>query len=96
MLFGERNESLFDIQNDEILFCYAYLRASQVALLVKNPPASVGDVGDEGSIPGWGRSPEVGLGNPLQCSCLVNPQGQRSPAGYGPQGCKESHTTEAT
>ena len=38
--------------------------------MVKNMPANVGDTG---SIPGWGRSPEGGNGNPLQCSCLENP-----------------------
>ena len=31
------------------------------------------DVGDAGSIPGWGRSPGGGNGDPLQCSCLENP-----------------------
>ena len=35
-----------------------------------------------GSIPGWGRSPGGGHGNPLQYSCLENPLGQRSLAGY--------------
>ena len=39
-------------------------------LSVKNPPASVEDVG---LIPGWGRSPGVGSGNPLQYSHLENP-----------------------
>ena len=39
--------------------------ASQVALVVKNPPASVGDVRDTDSIPGLGRSPGEGHGNPL-------------------------------
>ena len=38
--------------------------------VVKNPPASAGDVG---SIPGLGRSPGGGHGNPLQYSCLENP-----------------------
>ena len=38
--------------------------------MVKNPPANAGDVG---SIPGWGRSPGGGNGNPFQYSCLVNP-----------------------
>ena len=38
--------------------------------VVKNPPASVGDTG---SIPGSGRSPGEGNGNPLQYSCLENP-----------------------
>ena len=49
---------------------------------------------DPGSIPGSGRSPGGGHGNPLQYSCLENPHGQRSLAGYSPQGCKESDTTE--
>ena len=41
-------------------------RASQVALGVKNLPAKTGDVRDVGSIPGWGRSPGGGHGNPLE------------------------------
>ena len=48
------------------------LRAPGVALVVKNPPANAGDVTDEGSIPGSGRSPGGGHGNPLQYSCLEN------------------------
>ena len=40
--------------------------------MVKNPPANSGDARDEGSIPGSGRSPGVGNGNPLQYSCLEN------------------------
>ena len=43
---------------------------------VKNPPASVGDESDAGSIPGSERSPEVGNGSPLQYSCLANPMDQ--------------------
>jgi len=39
---------------------------------VKNPPASAGDVGDAALIPGLGRSPGKGNGNPLQYSCLGN------------------------
>ena len=49
------------------------LGASQVLLVVKNPLANVGNIRDKVSIPGWGRSPEEGLGNPLQYSCLENP-----------------------
>ena len=48
-------------------------RASQVALLVKNPPARIGDVRDMDSSPGLGRSPGRGHGNSLQYSCLENP-----------------------
>ena len=47
--------------------------ASQVAQWVKNLPANAEDPGDIGSIPGLGRSPERGHGNPLQYSCLENP-----------------------
>ena len=46
---------------------------SQVALVVKNLSANAGDIRDEGLIPGLGRSPGRGNGNPLQCSCLENP-----------------------
>ena len=38
--------------------------ASHVALVVKNPPANAGDIRDADSIPGWGRSPGGGHGNP--------------------------------
>jgi len=48
--------------------------ASQVALVVKNQPANAGDIGDPGLIPGSGRSPGGGHGNPLQYSCLENPR----------------------
>ena len=41
-------------------------------------------MGDLGLIPGLGRSPGGGHGNPFQCSCLENPHGQRSLAGYSP------------
>ena len=41
--------------------------------VVKNPPTSAGDARDLVSIPGLGRSPIGGNGNPLQCSCLENP-----------------------
>ena len=47
--------------------------ASQMALVVKNPPASAGDIRDTGSIPKLGRSPREGNGNPLQYSYLENP-----------------------
>ena len=50
----------------------AIRRASQVAVMVKNLPANAGDARDEGSIPGSGRFPGIGNGNPLQYSCLEN------------------------
>ena len=47
--------------------------ASQVALVVKNLPANTGDIRDSDLIPGLGRSPGGGHGNPLRYSCLENP-----------------------
>ena len=42
-------------------------------LVAKNPHAHAGVIRDMGLIPGWGRSPGEGNGNPLQYSCLENP-----------------------
>ena len=50
--------------------------------------------GDLGSIPGLGRFHGGGHDNLFQFSCLENPHGQRSLAGYSPGGCKESDMTE--
>ena len=47
--------------------------AFHVALVVKNLPANARDTGDARSIPGLGRSPGEGNGNPLEYSCLENP-----------------------
>ena len=55
---------------------------------------SVCNVGDPGSIPGLGRSPGEGNGNPLQYSFLENPHEHRSLTGYSPWGHKESDMTE--
>ena len=63
--------------------------------MVKNPPVNAGDTRDL-DLPGSGRSPGGGHGNPLQYSCLENPHGQRSLAGYSPQGYKELDMTEVT
>ena len=49
---------------------------------------------DLGSIPGLGRSPGEGNGNPFQYSCLENSHGQRSLESYSPQGHRESDKTE--
>ena len=51
----------------------APIRASQVVLVVRNPPANAGDIRDAGLIPGWGRPPEGGPDSPLHYSCLENP-----------------------
>ena len=52
------------------------------------------NAGDQGSIPGSGRSPGEGNGYPLQYTCLENPHGQRSLAGYSPWSYKESDIAE--
>ena len=54
---------------DQITRCKGFPGAS----VVKNPPANAGDARDVCSIPGSGRSPGEGNGNPLQYSCLGNP-----------------------
>ena len=51
-----------------------------MVLVVKNPTANVGDVQDADLIPGSGRSPAEGRGNPFQYSCLENPM-VREPGG---------------
>ena len=59
------------IRRDIYLSIYLY-GASQVALVVKNPPANPGITGDVGLIPGSGGSPGEGNSSPLQYSCLEN------------------------
>ena len=66
-----------------------------MALVVNSPPANAGDVGDAGSIPGLGRSPGEGNGNPLQYSCLVNPM-DRGNWQATVHSITELDTTEAT
>ena len=75
---------------------YQYCRASQVALVVKNSPANAEDIKDSGSIPGSGRSPGGGHGNPLQYSGMENPTDRGVLVGYSPWGHKESDMTEET
>ena len=67
-----------------------------MALVVKNLPANAGDVRDVGVILGSGRSPGERNCHLLQNSSLKKSHGQRSLAGYSPQGHKESDTTGKT
>ena len=53
------------------------------------------DTGDAPSIPGLGRSPGGGNGNPLHYSCLENPMDRGAWRRYSAQGCKVSDTTES-
>ena len=64
-------DKLFLLANN--WFCRNSVNISEVALVVKNPPANAGDIRDTGSIPGSGRSSGEGYGNLLQYSCLENP-----------------------
>ena len=68
-----------------------------MALVVKKPPASAGDVRTMGLIPEFGRSSGEGNGCPLQYSCLGNSMDlKRSLEDCHPWSCKELHVTEAT
>ena len=63
--------------------------------MVKNLPATAGDTGDMGSIPGLGRSPGRGNGHPLQDSCLENPM-DRGAWGATDHGVAKSRTQLST
>jgi len=65
-----------------------------VALVVKNPPANAGDIRDLVSVPGSGRSPGGGHGNPFQYFRLENPMDREE--SYSSKGCKELKRTEVT
>ena len=77
-----------DVEKEGLLLNWA----SQVVLVLKNPPANAGDIKGASSIPGLGRSPEEGHGTPVFLP--GEPHGQRSLAVYIPWTCKESDITE--
>ena len=66
------SDLLICLKSTQVFECESR-RASQGALVVKNPPANAGDGRDAGSIPGSGRSPGGGHGNPPQYSCPEHP-----------------------
>ena len=74
---NQRTQGLRDCgkswRNKIILCLVETILGFQVVLVVKNPPAEARDIRDAGQIPGSGRSPGGGRGNPLQYSCLGNP-----------------------
>ena len=78
-------------QNDSVIYIYGF----QGGAVIKTPPANAGDTKDMGSIPGSGRSPGGGSGNPLQYSCLENPM-DRGALRTIVHKVTESDTTEAT
>ena len=79
MVMGWKKKKTFFIANlfpEEFaghMIMMSLIIKSQVALVVKSPPANAGDTRDPVSIPGSGRSSGGGNGNPLQYSCLENP-----------------------
>ena len=76
---------------------YTYSGASQVVLVVKNLPASAGDIRDTGLIPGLGRKvPWRKAWQPTAVFLPGGTHGQRSLADYSPWGRKELDTTEVT
>ena len=66
-----------------------------MVLVVKSPPYNAGDIKNASVIPGLGRSPAGGYGNPLQYSCLENPWTEE-PMDYSLWGHTESDTAEET
>ena len=85
------------ITKQHCFFCsiQTTVRTSQVAPVIKNTPANAGDIRDVGWIPGSGRSPGGGHGNPLQYACLENPM-DREAWQVMVHRVSESDMTEAT
>ena len=67
-----------------------------IRLLVKNPPANAGDPRDMVSIPGLGRSPGEGNGNPLQYPCLENSMHSDGLQSVGSERVRHTHTHIST
>ena len=72
--------------------CSELSTLGQVGLVLRNSPTNAGGLGDVGLIPGWGRSPGGGRGNPFQHSCLENPM-ERGAWRATVRGVAESDTT---
>ena len=85
----------FELEASLYLILRCWDRASQVALVAKNPLVNAGDVRDLGSIPGSGRSSKRER-QPNPVFLPGESHGQRSLAGYNPWGHKELDMTEAT
>ena len=84
---------LTDVRWYPILFLnFIFLMISRLPwhLSRRESTFSAGDAGDVDLIPGLGRSPERGNGNPFQYYCMEKSHGWRSLMGYSPWGCKES------
>ena len=86
-LWTRKQEKARPRQENELREKYVLRMVFSDGSVIKNLPATVGDTG---LIPGSGRSPGEGNGNPLQYYCLENPMD----GGDSPWGRKESDTTE--
>ena len=75
-----------------VILLFSLKKADSV--VVRNPPANVGDIRDSGSNPGSGRSSGGGHGNPTPVSLPGESHEQRILAGYSPWCCKELNMTE--
>ena len=94
LLFSSKGQTKLVLHIPYVFLSPQEHRASQMVLVVKNLPANTWDKRDMSLIPGLGRSPGGGHGNPLQYSCLEDLCGQQSLVGYSQRGHKESDTTE--
>ena len=72
-IFSAKLNRISVSKHPQFMIIWTIKWTSQVVLVVKNPPANAGDIRDAGLIPGLGRWPGGGHGNPLQYSCLENP-----------------------
>ena len=75
----------------KIMELYTLNWASQVALVVKNPPANAGGIRDMGLIPGWRRFPWRRAWQPTPVFLPGESQGQRRLAGYSTMGRRVTH-----
>ena len=91
---GSQKDTIYQLKNKNKVIIF--IIGLPQWLSSKESACNAGATGDAGSIPELGRSPGEGNDNPLQYSCLENSHGQRSLAGYCPQGLKDLDRTEAT
>ena len=90
------NTGRVETLSDKLGTNHGYLLTDNISLPCSSDgKESACQEGDAGLIPGSGRSPGEGNGNPLQDSCLGNPLDKGAwQATHSPWGCKESDTTE--
>ena len=82
------------VERNHLLFNSMYIYDDKDFPGGSDGKASAYNAGDLGSIPGLGRSPGEGNGNPLQLFLPGKSHGQRSLVGYSPRSRKELDTTE--